>query len=386
MGSEISRRRFLRDIAEKGASLALVSQIMDMVRPFGQAEASSEVVDHKHIFVSKEAMHYVKLGRRAVRCELCPWSCTVGEGQKGLCKVRKNVDGTYYTLVYANPCAVHVDPIEKKPFFHFLPGTGAFSIATAGCNIECKFCQNWDISQVGPERLRNLYLPPERTAQLAHQAGVKSIAYTYSEPVVFYEYVLDTSIAAKELGLKNVVVSNGFINPKPMEQWCKYLDAVKIDLKAYSDNYYERICSARLQPVLDTLKLLKQLGMWFEIVYLVVPTENDSDDEFKGVCNWIAENLGTDVPLHFSRFYPAYKMRNYPPTPVKTLERARRIARETGLNYVYIGNVAGSEAENTRCPKCGKVVVRRRGYSVLEVNLKEGKCGFCGCRIPGVWS
>ncbi len=385
MGSEISRRKFLGDIAEKGTSLALISPVMGLIQPFGQAEASAGIVDHEHIFVAQEAMHYVKLGRRAVRCELCPWGCTVGEGQKGLCRVRKNVDGTYYTLVYANPCAVHVDPIEKKPFFHFLPGTSAFSVATAGCNIECKFCQNWDISQVGPEQLRNVYLPPERAAQLAQQGGAGSIAYTYSEPVIFYEYVLDTSRAAKKLGLRNVVVSNGFINPKPMEQWCKYLDAVKIDLKAYSESYYQKICSARLQPVLDTLKLLKQLGMWFEIVYLVIPAENDSDNEFKGVCNWIGENLGPDVPLHFSRFSPAYKMKNYPPTPVKTLERARKIARDTGLNYVYIGNLAGTEAENTYCPKCGKVVVRRKGYYVLEVNLKEGKCKFCGYEIPGIW-
>ncbi|HID95427.1 MAG TPA: AmmeMemoRadiSam system radical SAM enzyme [Candidatus Latescibacteria bacterium] len=331
-------------------------------------------------------MYYKDLGYGMAECQLCPKRCTVADQQRGFCRVRKNLHGKYYTLVHSNPCAAHIDPIEKKPFFHFLPTTLAFSIATAGCNFVCKFCQNWEIAQSPPERTNNVYLPPEKLAQYAKKAGCTSVAYTYSEPVIFYEYMLDASIAAKEAGLKNVMITNGFISPEPMEELCRHLDAVKIDLKAFTEEYYKEICAGQLQPVLDILKLLKKIGIWYEIVYLVVPTLNDTDREFEDVCTWIAGTLGKDVPVHFSRFYPNYMLRNLPMTPVRTLERARAIATKAGLKYVYIGNVPGHEGESTFCPNCKKVLIRRAGYNVTEYNLNKGKCKFCGEIIPGVWS
>jgi pyruvate formate lyase activating enzyme len=278
-----------------------------------------------------------------------------------------------------------VDPIEKKPLSHFLPGSKALSIATAGCNVECKFCQNWEISQFRPEQIRDMNLQPEMLVSEALHRGIESIAFTYSEPVIFYEYMHDTARLAKKKGVASVMISNGYIKEKPMTQLCKHLSAVKIDLKAFTEKFYQDICSGKLQPVLDTLKLLKKNGMWFEIVVLIIPTLNDSEKEISEMCAWVFHELGPGVPIHFSRFHPTYKIKNLPPTPVSTLTRAREIALAAGLHYPYIGNVPGHDGESTYCPCCKKLVVRRLGYRVPEIAIKNGKCKYCGCVIPGVW-
>jgi len=318
-------------------------------------------------------------------CELCPKGCRIAEGQSGDCLSRIVVDGELRAVTYGRPCAVHIDPVEKKPLFHFLPGTRILSLATAGCNLHCKFCQNWTISQAAPEDIRNVQLPPKKVVEQALSRKCLSIAYTYTEPVVFYEYVLDSSTLARERGIRNVTVTAGYINPQPLEALCKVIDASNTDLKAFSDNFYRELCDGRLKPVLDGMVLMKERGVWLEVTNLIVPTFNDDLDMIRKMCRWMLSNLGPDTPLHFSRFYPMYKIRNLPPTPVDFLMKARQEALEIGIHYVYVGNVMGTDAENTYCPNDGKLLIRRTGYSILENNLKEGKCPQCGGNVAGVW-
>jgi pyruvate formate lyase activating enzyme len=332
-----------------------------------------------------EAKFYEKLPYKKIKCMLCPRECVIDDRERGYCGVRENRGGIYYTLVHSRVCAAHIDPIEKKPFFHFAPGTLAFSIATAGCNVNCKMCQNWEISQVRPEQVRSEYVPPRDVATLAKRSGCASIAYTYSEPVVFYEYLMDAAAAGHALGVKSVVVTGGYIQQDPLKELCRGVDAIKVDLKAFSQKYYKEVVNGELKPVLDALVTLRQQGMWTEIVYLVVPTLNDSDAEFTALARWIRSNLGLDVPLHFSRFYPQYLLKNLPPTPLETLERAKAIADSEGLHYVYVGNVPGHPGENTYCPKCRRVVVERLGYTIKGMHIRNGKCRFCQQVIPGVW-
>ncbi|MBZ5515889.1 MAG: AmmeMemoRadiSam system radical SAM enzyme [Acidobacteriia bacterium] len=333
----------------------------------------------------QEAQFYEKQPYKKIKCKLCPRECVIDDRERGYCGVRENRGGTYYTLVHSRVVPAHIDPIEKKPFFHFLPGTLAFSLATAGCNVNCKMCQNWEISQVRPEQVRATYAPPAKIAGLAQENRCPAIAYTYSEPVVFYEYMVDTARAAHEVGVRSVVVTGGYIMEEPLKKLTKSVDAIKVDLKAYSEKFYKEVVNGELKHVLNALVTIRKLGMWTEIVYLVVPTLNDGDEEFKGLARWIKADLGVDVPLHFSRFHPEYLLKNLPPTPLETLERAKAIADAEGLHYVYIGNVPGHPAESTYCPKCRKVVVERVGYTVGVVNLKNGKCRNCQTPIPGVW-
>lgn len=320
-----------------------------------------------------------------VRCELCPRGCQPGPGERGWCRVRENREGVLHTLVWGNPCAVHADPIEKKPFFHVLPGTGSFSLATAGCNFDCKFCQNFEISQARPEDTYNLDLPPEAAIAAALSAGCASVASTYVEPTIFCEYMMDLGRAARPRGLLNVMHSNGYINPGPLGQLCDWLDAACIDLKAFSERYYREVTEGSLQPVLDSLALLRARGVHVEIVTLLVPGRNDSPEEIRALSLWVRDTLGPDTPVHFTRFTPRYKLRSLPPTPLESLEAAWRTAREAGLTFVYLGNVPGHEAENTICPSCGTLLIRRRGFSSAVLALKDGRCASCGRRIPGIW-
>lgn len=322
---------------------------------------------------------------KKVQCELCPTECVLEDYQVGGCKVRINKGGVLYSLVYGKPCAVAVDPIEKKPFFHFLPATTAFSIATAGCVLGCKFCQNWQISQAKPEETDNQDLMPDEVVRQAIFYNCKTITYTYTEPTVFYEYMYDTAKIAKNLDLKNAMHTCGYINEKPLLELTRYMDAADVDLKAFTEDFYNRICGGRLKPVLEALVLLKKQGVWLEITNLVIPTLNDDMLKIKEMCKWIAENLGTDVPLHFSRFFPYYKLKDLPPTPFETLKDARNTAIDAGLKYVYIGNLR-SEAENTYCPGCKKLLIERIGYNVKSNNIKNKRCIFCGTVISGVWS
>ncbi|MFC1808303.1 AmmeMemoRadiSam system radical SAM enzyme [Candidatus Omnitrophota bacterium] len=332
-----------------------------------------------------EAMYYDKLDGKQVRCNLCPRYCIIPNKKKGFCRARENRDGVLYSLVYGKPCAIHADPIEKKPLYHVLPGTKSFSIATAGCNLACKFCQNWQISQASPEDVPYDQLAPDDLVRVAIANKCPSIAYTYTEPTVFYEYMYDTAKIARELGVLNVMHSAGYINEEPLRQLCKYLDAANIDLKG-SDKFYNDLTLGRRDDVLRTLKILKEEGVWTEITYLLIPTLNDDPEYIKETSMWIKENLGPDTPLHLSRFWPTYKLQIISPTPVETLEKAANIAMAAGLRYVYIGNIRGNKGGITHCPHCDKPIVKRIGYNVIENNIKEGKCGFCAEKIAGIWN
>ncbi len=342
--------------------------------------------EKKGLIGTKLSPYFLALKNQRIQCQLCPRECLVANRERGFCGVRENRDGKYYSLVYANPCAVHVDPIEKKPFYHLLPTSTSFSIATAGCNFRCKFCQNWEISQTTPDETYNLELPPEKVVALAKKAGSRSIAYTYVEPTIFFEYMTDTASLARKEGILNVYHSNGFINPGPLKELCRVLDAANIDLKGFTEEYYSNMSQGHLAPVLQTLKTLKNEGVHLEITNLMIPTKNDDVDTVRKMCAWIKSELGADTPVHFSRFYPLYKLRNLPPTPVSTLEKSRKIAMDLGLEYVYIGNVPGHEGERTFCPRCKKLLIVRQGYSVGEVHLTKGKCKFCGKPISGIWA
>lgn len=335
---------------------------------------------------AREAMFWERLDLGA-KCMLCPFNCYLTEGAKGRCRVRMNRAGTVFTQVYGQPVALAVDPIEKKPVFHMLPGSRILSLSTVGCPLRCGFCQNWSISQAYPEKTRGAAaLSPEEIVEAALERRIPSIAYTYGEPAVFYEYMLETARLAKRRGLRNVVVTSGYINPEPLRKLAPYLDVVKVDLKGMSEGFYASDVGGRLGSVLVTLRLLKELKIMVEVVNLVVPTRNDSDEDIARLAEWVRDNLGPDCPLFFSRFHPDYKFGNLPPTPVATLEKAVRIARRAGLNFVYVGNVPGHEAENTYCPNDGTVLVRRRGYLIERVSLRSGRCPVCGRKIPGVWN
>ncbi len=320
-----------------------------------------------------------------VQCDLCPKSCVMAPGQSGECRIRINLDGKLVAVTYGHPCSVHVDPVEKKPLFHFLPGTGILSLATVGCNLHCKNCQNWEISQSNPEDAPARTFPPKAVPHAAREQQCLSVAYTYTEPLVFYEYTLDSCIAVHEAGLKNVLVTAGYINQKPMAKLCGFVDAANIDLKSIRDAFYRDICGATLAPVQRTLVLAKSMGVMVEVTNLVIPTLNDSDEDLQELCRWVAENLGKETPLHFSRFHPQYKMKNLPPTPGETLDRARAIALAEGLQFVYIGNLSRPEGENTYCPGCGGLLIERRRYVIRKDRLEQGACPDCGRQIHGTW-
>jgi len=333
----------------------------------------------------QEARYYRKLDNNRVQCQTCFRECIVEEGEKGFCRNRINKKGIYYTLVYALPCAVQIDPIEKEPAFHMLPGTRIFCLATASCNNRCLFCHNWHISQRGPEETTNYYMSPEEVVQKAIEYECPTISFTYTEPTVFYEYMYDISRLAKQKGIRILFHSNGSMNPEPLEDLLKYTDAVTIDLKSFDPEFYRKISSSERDPVLRTLKIIRQAKVHLEIVNLIIPTLNDNGEKIQEMCRWIKENLGADTPIHFNRFFPSHKLTNLPPTPVETLEAAREIALKQGLKFVYVGNVPGHKYNSTFCPHCGKVVLERVHFMVLNNYLVDGKCKFCGYRIRGIW-
>lgn len=321
-----------------------------------------------------------------IQCELCPRACEIAPGGRGDCRVRINLGGRLTALTYGFPCSLHIDPIEKKPVFHFLPGTPTLSLATVGCNLHCKNCQNWEISQRNPEEVEAMEVLPARLVELSRQNQCPSLSFTYTDPVIYYEYTLDTCTAARAAGLKNILVTAGYINPEPARELFRVSDVARIDLKAMSEKFYREVCDATLKPVLATILLAREMKLLVEIVHLIVPTLNDSDADLKKLCEWIAANAGRDVPLHFSRFHPQHKLTHLPPTPVETLHRARDIARAAGLRFVYLGNIMENDAANTYCPKCSKLLLARTGFSLLENRLRDGKCPDCATEIPGIWN
>lgn len=324
--------------------------------------------------------------KTTLKCTICPKGCELAPGEFGDCRVRCNVDGTICCTTYAHPCALNMDPIEKKPLFHLLPGSPILSIATAGCNLHCKQCQNHLISQKGEaDSSGGSKLLPNDVVAIAEEKGVPSIAYTYTEPLVSYEYTYDCCKAAAEAGIKNVLVTAAYINPEPLRALCRYVDAANVDLKSFSDDFYRNICGARLQPVLHAIKVMKAGGVFLEITNLLIPTLNDSTEETKQLCNWVVENLGNETPLHFSRFFPQHQLQHLPLTPEETLLCAREIAFNEGLKFVYVGNLQSREGENTRCPTCGKLLIERRGYCVVKNSIDLGKCPGCKTPIPGIW-
>lgn len=371
------RRQFFKTAGGAGllASTGLTHILTDLYAFGGKANLSKF-----------EAWYYKKLPDREIECVLCPRFCKLGNKERGYCGVRENKEGVYYTLVYGKACAIHVDPIEKKPFFHYLPSSLALSLAAAGCNVNCKFCQNWEISQVRAEQAQNVDLPPTSAVAYAQKYHCPVIAYTYTEPVVFYEYMYDTSVEARKKGIKNVVVTGGHINPEPLENLTKVVDAIKIDLKAFSQDFYTSYVRGTIEPVLEAIKIVSKSNVWLEIVYLVIPTLNDQPAEIRRMSEWIMKEIGPDVPLHFSRFFPNYLVKNLPFTPTSTLERARNIAMKEGLHYVYIGNIPGHQAENTICPKCKNTIIQRFGYKIIKNDVRKGKCNTCDNPIPGIWS
>jgi pyruvate formate lyase activating enzyme len=373
-GNTINKRKFIRTCAVLSTgALCLPGTAINSCLP-----------EEAQAVFKKEAM-FQEYTARGIMCRLCPNECILGEGDVGKCNNRQVINKKLQTLAYGNPCAANVDPIEKKPLYHFLPGTRAFSIATAGCNLECLNCQNWTISQNSPEKTRNFNLMPENVISECISKNCKSIAYTYSEPTVFYEYVYDTAILAKKAGIKNVIKSNGYINPEPLKKLCSVIDAANIDLKAFSESTYLRLSGGKLQPVLETLKIYRDMGIWLEITNLIIPKWTDNTDEIRKMCRWLADNGFSKVPVHFSRFYPTYKLEQLPPTPVDILNKAVGIAAEEGLLYIYTGNVPGNEFSDTRCQNCGNPLIIRKGYLIAENNLIAGKCNKCGTEIKGIW-
>ncbi|MCP4590162.1 MAG: AmmeMemoRadiSam system radical SAM enzyme [bacterium] len=377
-----------RDLLRWGLSCAAVGVLGGVDPLLAQDPAGSGALEGPELagVVRREARFWEEQPDRRVKCVLCPRECEVADVERGYCGVRENRGGRYQTLVYGTLCSANVDPIEKKPLFHYLPGTTAFSVATAGCNIECKFCQNWQISQFRPEQVKSVEVSPERLVATCRARGSPTIAFTYSEPVIFYEYMFDTAARGREQGVGSVMISNGYIQEKPLRELARHLTGVKIDFKAFSEKFYTETCAGELKPVLHTLEVLKDIGIWFELVILVIPTMNDSPAEIARMSKWVVDHLGPDVPMHFTRFHPTYRITNLPRTPVSTLDRCRKTALDAGVHYAYAGNVATHPGGNTYCHGCQKELIHRVGFRVRSNRIVNGRCPDCNTAIPGVWS
>jgi pyruvate formate lyase activating enzyme len=371
----ISKREFLKKSLFLSAGLFCLPC---RAFPAGSVPAGDDIY--------KRVAMYQEETARGIMCRICPNECVLKEGELSKCNNRKVHNSKLYTLAFGNPCAVNVDPIEKKPLYHVMPGSRAYSIATAGCNLVCLNCQNWTISQTSPDKTRNFSLSPEEVIEECKASGCRSIAYTYSEPVTFYEYVFETATLAKKAGIINVIKSNGYINPEPLKKLCTVIDAANIDLKAFSESTYLKLTGGKLQPVLDSLKVYKDMGVWLEITNLVVPAWTDNLSEIRMMCTWLSDNGFRNTPIHFSRFYPLHKLEQLPPTPVDILNKAAAIAAEEGLIYAYTGNVPGNEISDTKCPSCKTVLVKRVGFRIESNTLSAGKCNKCGQSIDGIWN
>lgn len=397
-GRPLTRRAFL----EMGCRLALTAggwHLLPALRPVPAAAAdppdarfwagsTGAGADCLSCHKPEEALADKEYHRThpVVQCRLCARNCMLKDGERGGCRARINRSGVLKSLVYGHPAAIHIDPIEKKPFYHFLPGAAAFSLGTAGCPLSCRFCQNWELSQARPEDISSSYYSPGDIVAASLQRQAPVIAFTYNEPTVFFEYLTDIARSGRKQKLKSVLVSCGFMNAAPLDEMCDVLDAVKIDLKGFSPDFYRDVCRAELEPVLRSIRQVSRRGLHLEIVNLVVPTLNDSPAMMKRLIDWVAGEIGPDVPLHFTRFHPDYQMRQLPPTPVSALEKAYEAARAKGLHYPYVGNVPSHPGNHTYCPACGKIVVERTGFFVLSNRIAGGRCPFCGRAIAGVWS
>jgi pyruvate formate lyase activating enzyme len=389
MAYRISKRDFLRySFLGMGASMVKIGTARNLTKGIlgkGPALSQSSPPPEGIWKWSKESPYYV-VKPQGVQCQICPNRCTLKEGDESVCRARTVYKGKLYSIAYGNPCSIHIDPIEKKPLFHFLPATRSYSLACAGCTLSCLNCQNWEISQKSPKETENFDMMPDKIIPEALDGSCKTIAFTYSEPTAFYEYMYDIATRAKAQGLKNLLISNGYINEKPLRDLSKVIHAANINLKSFSQEIYATLNGGSLQPILNTLKTLKEEGVWLEITNLVIPNWTDKIDMIRQMCDWLVKNGFQDNPLHFNRFFPLYKLTSLPYTPLSILDQAREVALKAGMHFVYIGNVPETYAQNTYCPKCKKAVVERKGFTVLSNNLKGSSCKFCGQNIPGVWS
>jgi pyruvate formate lyase activating enzyme len=373
----LSRRKFVKWGLFSSAALA-----------FSGYSLSRLLIDDPFAVVNaREALFYNQLNSGNVQCLLCNQACIIQPGTTGLCRVRFNRGGMLYSAVYARPAAIVVDPVEKEPLYHFIPGSNALSVGTAGCSFSCLFCQNWQLSQRSPEDFEDHYnYTPESLVQLAQNRGVQLISFTFNEPTVSFEYLYDTALIAREKGIKLIVHTNAYLSPEPLKMLLPLISAFTVDLKGFSEEYYKDVCGGGLSAVLNNLITIRNSNVWLEVVNLVVPGLNDKEQVITGMCKWLANNLGNDTPLHFSRFYPAYRLADLSPTPVQSLEKAHTIAKENGLNYVTLGNTPGHPFNSTYCPKCGSLVIERMHVAIERVNLENGCCINCGETIAGIWS
>lgn len=347
---------------------------------------ASAVSPEKGLVNPRRSPWCLQLTEKDFRCTLCPHLCRISPGKRGRCGVRENRAGSCYTLAYANPALVQATPVERIPFFQVMPGIRTLAVSTAGCPLECRFCEVWDMALIRPEEVHAYDLSPEDAVSQARSAGAEAVAYAFGEPVAFYEYMSDTAAAAKKEGLLNLVHTSGYILPEPLEAVIGSIDAVNVDLKAFDDTFYRRMTGGSLEPVKSAMKMIKEAGVHLEITNLVIPAENDDMDLIKKMCLWIKNELGPEVPIHFARFYPLYKLSNLPPTPVSTLDRARDTAMEAGLSHVYVAKVTGHEGENTFCRECGKKIIDRMGFVIEDMQIERGRCSNCGTRIHGIWN
>jgi len=383
---ELVRRLGLVAEAQAGTPLSKLLETAPVARFWDSTASASSACAACHAAGAVKGKATHDHGKVLVKCRLCARSCVLAEGERGMCRARIHVKGELRSLVYGRPMAIHVDPIEKKPFYHFLPGALAWSMATSGCPLRCKFCQNWQLSQADPEDYDTPLRPPAQLAADAARSRAPVVAFTYNEPTVFTEYLLDVASAAREKGLRSVLISCGYMQEAPLAEMCKVLSAVKVDLKGYSPDFYKKVCGAELAPVLRTVKQVARAKVHLEIVNLVVPTLNDSEKMLVELSKFLAGEVGPDVPVHFTRFHPDYQLPNLSRTPVETLARARELAKAAGLRHVYVGNVPGHPGNDTLCPRCGKVLVERRSFFVTANRLEKGCCPACKEKIAGVWA
>ncbi|MBI5360240.1 MAG: AmmeMemoRadiSam system radical SAM enzyme [Planctomycetes bacterium] len=375
-----SRRQFIENIGQFGLAISAMPAMIDVLFGSGRSVFAQ---DDTGKFI--EVKHYKKLPDNAIQCFVCPLDCILLDGQTCFCRTRTNHGGILYNHAYNNPCIINVDPIEKLPLYHFLPSTKSLGIATGGCNMRCLYCQNWQESQEIPDKLKNFSMTAEKLLDSAAKKELKSICYSYTEPVSYYEYMMEISAHAHSKGIKNAVCTAAFIKKDPLKELCKTADAFTVTLKGIDQEFYDKICGSKIAPVLDAIKTIKEEKVWLEIAHLIVPTYNDSPEKTKELCKWVKENAGEDTPLHLLRFFPEYKMKDVPQTPVNVITKAREIALDAGLKYVYVSNVSPHDGNNTYCQNCKKPVIKRLGVAVLENSTDKGKCKFCGTQLPGVY-
>ncbi len=381
---QITRKQFLTGVAGGACALGLAGVAGWSGKGKALAETPPQAAQ-MGFTRPQRAQWFAPAANGKIQCELCPNGCTLDRGERSLCRVRENRNGQGYTLAHSNPVLIQEDPVERKPFFHVVPGSRALSISTAGCNLRCKFCEVWDMALVGPEEVHAYDMSPEAVISHAQAAGVRSISYAFGEPVVFYEYMQDVGLLAKEAGMLNLVHTAGYIQPEPLKDLCKILDATNVDLKSFDPEFYRDVVGGELEPVLHSLKTFREAGVHVEITNVVIPTLNDDMDTIHRMCRWIVKELGPDVPLHFARFYPLYRLSALPRTPVSTLNKARETALNSGLQFVYVAKVTGHEGENTFCSHCARKVIHRVGFFIDRVEVRKGACEHCGGTIPGIW-